>query len=765
MNNETPLWSAFATPPQWPSVRSSGTETNFLGHPQPAVNLTSPSTKHDMPLVLDNVDINSISWKSWDPIIRLTTPGMPVPGSMDTQVSNLILVSLSTTSLLLPPMISAGLVLNVFLQFGNVISVRSFRDHMLNLVEFESEESAVQAKETLNYRPLLNNEDVVCHIEYVGVWPYQIANKNISSTNKTDSRSHRNSIDSVNSNNSRRSLLQEQLIKNGIILDDNEPPYGAQLPPAIHDCIDTFHNVMSSFDTHYDESKTQSILRHALHLSSTDSTDSQITIRTDYSTNASSDLREFLRDIKQILENSTLIDQVTIDQLIMFLLPNLSALCYEPASNTLIQKLFDKASVIIKNIMLTQLCSEMPSLGIHKNGTWVCQKLIKGSNSPRMYKYIIEGISPKCIALCQDQYGNYVIQSILNYQFPWNNFIFSNMLSGFWNIVRNKFGVRAVRACLETESVITNEQTLLLSTMIVVYSRYLITDPNGTLLITWYLDSCLYSNRYELIVNEIMPHLEALCCHKLGSLTVLRILTARGEQISKKRIIEGIFGDLDHGKVPDLLRNLLLEGDIGPTFLYKVISSRILDELDNDIVKKRVHDTILQFSIDPHNRKLIDKVGLTMSNASIMPQRKNSGYKYRTPPSDKVNNRGPPVRSNQTQATLHSQQTSGNTVWPLQGSGSKCFDATASANSLFITPPSSIPNSHVSSVENKVNGTYRYQDLDGSFSNFRGEKIFSIRNDQGSSDLKEPTPSNTLASILWVPKSKSNMPTQNGTVN
>ena len=168
--------------------------------------------------------------------------------------------------------------------------------------------------------------------------------------------------------------------------------------------------------------------------------------------------REFdaprLRELRKNIDSGQMSD-LEIEQLVLAMLDELPELSSDYLGNTIVQKLFEHASSVIKDIMLRKTSTYLTSMGVHKNGTWACQKMITNADTPRQKMYVARGVYQYCTPLFNDQFGNYVIQCVLKFGFPWNNFIFESIVANFWTIVQNRYGARAVRACLEAHDIIT----------------------------------------------------------------------------------------------------------------------------------------------------------------------------------------------------------------------------------------------------------------------------------------------------------------------
>lgn len=382
-------------------------------------------------------------------------------------------------------------------------------------------------------------------------------------------------------------------------------------------------------------------------------------------------LRQFdspkLRELRKTLENneralqstnrqspqenegeSKLMSQLEIEELALAMLEELPELCHDHIGNTIVQKIFTVIeSPLIKLIMVKEIAPYLTQLGIHKNGTWAIQKIINLCQEDYQQKQIIaDSLKPYAVKLFNDQFGNYVLQCCLKFGTPFNDFIFETMLDNFLEISSGRFGARCIRTILETandgknngKNAVSNEQLFLVASLIVENANELVVNSNGSLLVTWFLDTfsgCRgleNDNRYELLSEKFMPHLDKLCAHKLANLTIFKLLNNRTDYRVKQALMDSIFGpysefgedDLGMRPPSPLLEAILLENqehNAGPLFIYKILSNPILlkvgDEASNarylQFVTYKVKRVLLEMNImnlQPY-KKLVDEVGLS----------------------------------------------------------------------------------------------------------------------------------------------------------
>ncbi|GEQ68044.1 hypothetical protein JCM33374_g1710 [Metschnikowia sp. JCM 33374] len=367
-----------------------------------------------------------------------------------------------------------------------------------------------------------------------------------------------------------------------------------------------------------------------------------------------------------------LLSQSEIESLALAMLDELPELCYDHIGNTIVQKIFtflESSSIKLK--MVKKILPYFAQLGIHKNGTWAIQKIINSSQGEPQQKLLIaEGIRPYSAKLFNDQFGNYVLQCCLKFETPYNDFIFETICNNFLEISSGRFGVRCIRTILETvndcksgvKGPVSREQLVLVFALIVEYANELVVNSNGSLLITWFLDTfhglknSIPDPRIGLLCERLMPNLDKLCTHKLANVTIFRLLNNRTDLGVRQRILDAIFlpfndSEYDQSRPPThLLESILKEtndNSAGPIFMQKLISSPNLFAIGDEYVNQRyqhfavnqVKRVLLEMHIanlQPY-KKLLDEVGLSngrisRANSSNRKGKRGSGNGRNGPP-------------------------------------------------------------------------------------------------------------------------------------
>ncbi|CAN3480533.1 hypothetical protein DICA0_E24806 [Diutina catenulata] len=314
--------------------------------------------------------------------------------------------------------------------------------------------------------------------------------------------------------------------------------------------------------------------------------------------------------------------QLELEELCVAMLDELPELCYDYLGNTIVQKLFVLVeSPAIKLMMVREIAPYFTQLAIHKNGTWAVQKIIAlaANGHAQQMELIGSAIKPYAVKLFNDQFGNYVLQGCVKFGSPFNDFIFETMLDNFLEISFGRFGARSIRTILETadSGFVPPEQLLMVAGLIVQFANELVVNANGSLLITWFLDTFVPEStpdcRFALLTSRFLPNLARLATHKLANLTILKIVNNRSDPISKRAVLDALFGPFDPNSdfaypTPTRLLELILaeshdHNPAGPLFVYKLVSNPVALQLGDD---PRVNGRYSEFAIAQVKRVLLE---------------------------------------------------------------------------------------------------------------------------------------------------------------
>lgn len=389
-----------------------------------------------------------------------------------------------------------------------------------------------------------------------------------------------------------------------------------------------------------------------------------------------------LREIRKQLDGNQL-SRLKVEELALAMYEELPELASDYLGNTIVQKLMDICSPTVRDVMIKHLAPYLAQMGAHKNGTWAAQKMINTVVSDREKWIISEALSKYCTQLFNDQYANYVVHGVLKFGKPYNDFITETIMATFMEISRSRFGARAVRTCLESDA-ISKESTVAICACILTWCWELMMDPNGSLLITWFLDTCTaVSNRHNLLAKVICEsdilsateehtgdsseeaqsggnsfvsaevkelgldlndnfasvsnsRLCQVCCSKLGQLSILKLMAYRTDLKARNMFLRKIFGDTileskstdsnfaEHSYLVRILTDASMEGS---TFICKVIS---IPTLDFELRTRLIH--CIRAVLQSHNmtgahqnKRLCEEVGI-----KVNPRSASSGRRRKT---------------------------------------------------------------------------------------------------------------------------------------
>ncbi|CAI4938707.1 CPS_HP_G0099460.mRNA.1.CDS.1 [Saccharomyces cerevisiae] len=613
----------------------------------------------ESPLIADEIDPQSINWVTMDP----TVPSI-------NQISNLLPTNTISISNVFPlqhqqPQLNNAINLTstslatLCSKYGEVISARTLRNLNMALVEFSSVESAVKALDSLQGKEvsmigapskisfakilpmhqqppqfLLSSQGLPLGLENNNLQPQpllqeqlfngavtfqQQGNVSIPVFNQQSQQSQHqnhssgsagfnNVLHGYNNNNSMHGN------NNNSANEKEQCPFPLP-PPNVNEKEDLLREIIELFEANSDEYQINSLIKKSLNHKGTSDTQNFGPLPEPLSG------REFdppkLRELRKSIDSNAFSD-LEIEQLAIAMLDELPELSSDYLGNTIVQKLFEHSSDIIKDIMLRKTSKYLTSMGVHKNGTWACQKMITMAHTPRQIMQVTQGVKDYCTPLINDQFGNYVIQCVLKFGFPWNQFIFESIIANFWVIVQNRYGARAVRACLEAHDIVTPEQSIVLSAMIVTYAEYLSTNSNGALLVTWFLDTSVLPNRHSILAPRLTKRIVELCGHRLASLTILKVLNYRGDDNARKIILDSLFGNVNahDSSPPKELTKLLCETNYGPTFVHKVLAMPLLEDDLRAHIIKQVRKALTDSTQMQPSRRLLEEVGLASPSST-----------------------------------------------------------------------------------------------------------------------------------------------------
>ncbi len=313
-----------------------------------------------------------------------------------------------------------------------------------------------------------------------------------------------------------------------------------------------------------------------------------------------------LREIRKHMENNA-ITSAEVEEIAMAMLPEIGELGSDYLGNTVVQQLFQVCNENIKHDLLIRIEPHLAEMGVHKNGTWAAQKIIGATRLSAQMDIIAKALRPYAVPLFLDQYGNYVLQGCLQFGPTYNSFVFESMISRMWDIAQGRFGARAMRACLESPHA-TKDQLRMLAASVALHSVQLATNANGALLLTWYLDTCTFPRRRVVLAPHLVPHLVHLCTHRVAYLTVLKVINQRNEPEARDILGKALFFSEDH----KVLEDILSDQTSGTTLIYKIITTPYFDENVRLEIVANIKAVLTRLKVSPSQgyRRLMDEVGM-----------------------------------------------------------------------------------------------------------------------------------------------------------
>ncbi|THV77035.1 ARM repeat-containing protein [Aureobasidium pullulans] len=494
----------------------------------------------------------------------------------------------------IPPSTTVSSLNVIFGNFGPIESTRVLTHKSCGFVNFETLESAVQAKSQLN------NKEI-----FPGAGPIRIGYAKVPSNTVTPGAPgsfHSPSPDQFARDNPVGNAGDSSGLKP--ININAETAAAALLTPNLRDMRSEIYNIIQELGANKEELvRINANVEQAI---SYDLYHPEIPGVPEPSPNRVHDAPR-LREIRKRIDNNSC-SPAEIENIAMDMLPEIAELASDYLGNTVVQKLFEYCSEPVKEAMLREIAPHLAEIGVHKNGTWAAQKIIDVAKTPTQVNLIVDALRPYTLALFLDQYGNYVIQCCLRFQAPGNDFIFDAMLQRLWEVAQGRFGARAMRACLESHFASRDQQRMLASA-IALHSVQLATNTNGALLLTWFLDTCTFPRRRSVLAPRLIPHLVHLCTHKVAYLTVLKIINQRSEADAREAVLRALFFSPNDA----ILQDVLSDSACGATFIFKVLTTPFLDEKMRPDVLENVRNVLLRLKAQPQQgyKRLMDEVGLS----------------------------------------------------------------------------------------------------------------------------------------------------------
>ncbi|KAI4373044.1 hypothetical protein MLD38_011213 [Melastoma candidum] len=203
--------------------------------------------------------------------------------------------------------------------------------------------------------------------------------------------------------------------------------------------------------------------------------------------------------------------------------------------NHVVQKCIECIPQDRVQFIIATFFGQVVPLSMHPYGCRVIQRVLEYCDNPKTQEAVMEEIMLSVYTLAQDQYGNYVIQHVLEHGKPHERYAIITKLSGhFVKMSQQKFASNVVEKCLtfgsleERQSLI---QEMLCSTDENEPLQAMMKDPFGNYVVQKVLEIC-DDRTLEFILSRIKTHLTTLKRYTYGKHIVSRVekLITTGER-------------------------------------------------------------------------------------------------------------------------------------------------------------------------------------------------------------------------------------------
>ncbi|KAG0473309.1 hypothetical protein HPP92_015166 [Vanilla planifolia] len=203
--------------------------------------------------------------------------------------------------------------------------------------------------------------------------------------------------------------------------------------------------------------------------------------------------------------------------------------------NHVIQKCIECVPQERIKFIITAFYGQVVALSTHPYGCRVIQRVLEHCDDAKTQCIMMEEILHSVNTLAQDQYGNYVVQHVLQHGKPEERSAIIGKLSGqIVKMSQQKFASNVVEKCLTYGS--PDERLLLINEMLGSTEeneplQAMMKDQFANYVVQKVLETCDDRNR-ELILSRIKVHLNALKRYTYGKHIVARVekLIAAGER-------------------------------------------------------------------------------------------------------------------------------------------------------------------------------------------------------------------------------------------
>lgn len=208
---------------------------------------------------------------------------------------------------------------------------------------------------------------------------------------------------------------------------------------------------------------------------------------------------------------------------------------HDQNGNHVIQKCIECVPQDRIQFIITSFYGQVVALSTHPYGCRVIQRVLEHCDDLNTQQIIMDEIMESVCTLAQDQYGNYVIQHVLQHgRLHERSAIISKLAGQIVKMSQQKFASNVIEKCLTFGG--PEERQLLVDEMLGTTDeneplQAMMKDPFGNYVVQKVLEIC-DDQSLELIVSRIKVHLNALKRYTYGKHIVSRVekLIATGER-------------------------------------------------------------------------------------------------------------------------------------------------------------------------------------------------------------------------------------------
>uniref|UniRef100_A0A7N0TLU4 PUM-HD domain-containing protein n=1 Tax=Kalanchoe fedtschenkoi TaxID=63787 RepID=A0A7N0TLU4_KALFE len=203
--------------------------------------------------------------------------------------------------------------------------------------------------------------------------------------------------------------------------------------------------------------------------------------------------------------------------------------------NHVIQKCIECVPEDAIHFIISTFYDQVVTLSTHPYGCRVVQRILEHCHDPKTLSIMMDEILRSVCKLAQDQYGNYVIQHVLEHGKPHERSCIISKLTGqIVQMSQQKFASNVVEKCLTFGDPV--ERQILVDEMLGSTDdneplQVMMKDQFANYVVQKVLETC-DDQQLELILNRIKVHLNALKKYTYGKHIVARVekLVAAGEK-------------------------------------------------------------------------------------------------------------------------------------------------------------------------------------------------------------------------------------------